>query len=104
MTPNASTPMSDSSARRPVPMSSSTSASPQVKASLLEGLTEREQAVLAQVGRGRTNDEVARELFISPATARAYVSRLLTKLGARDRSPLVVLACESGLVKPGAAD
>jgi DNA-binding NarL/FixJ family response regulator len=79
------------------------SATQPVNASLLDGLTERERAVLAQVGRGRTNDEIARELFISPATARTYVSRLLTKLGARDRSQLVVLAYESGLVKPGAA-
>ncbi len=67
----------------------------------LRGLTEREREVLALVGRGRTNAEIARELFLSPATARTYVSRLLAKLGARDRARLVVLAYETGLVVPG---
>jgi DNA-binding NarL/FixJ family response regulator len=64
-------------------------------------LTEREREVLVQVGRGLSNEEIARELFISPATARTYVSRLLAKLGARDRARLVVLAYETGLVVPG---
>lgn len=68
---------------------------------LLEGLTEREREVLAQVGRGESNAEIGASLFISPATARTYVSRLLAKLQARDRSRLVVLAYESGLVTPG---
>ena len=67
----------------------------------LRELTEREREVLAQVGRGLSNDEIAQELFISPATARTYVSRLLTKLGARDRARLIVLAYETGLVAPG---
>jgi DNA-binding NarL/FixJ family response regulator len=67
----------------------------------LAGLTEREREVLEQVGRGLTNDEIARELYLSPATARTYVSRLLTKLDARDRAALVVLAYETGLVRPG---
>ncbi|MGY1822946.1 response regulator [Geodermatophilus sp. SYSU D00079] len=67
----------------------------------LQVLTEREREVLALVGRGRSNEEIARELFLSPATARTYVSRLLTKLDARDRSRLVVLAYETGLVVPG---
>jgi DNA-binding NarL/FixJ family response regulator len=57
--------------------------------------------VLALVGRGLSNEEIARELLLSPATARTYVSRLLTKLGARDRARLVVLAYETGLVVPG---
>ncbi|MGH3907144.1 MAG: response regulator [Pseudonocardiaceae bacterium] len=65
-------------------------------------LTERERDVLAEVGAGRSNDDIAARLFISPATARTHVSRLLTKLGARDRSQLVVLAYETGLVVPGA--
>lgn len=69
--------------------------------SLLRSLTEREREVLTLVGRGLTNDEIAQELFVSPATARTYVSRLLTKLGARDRARLVVLAYETGLVTPG---
>ncbi|MFC8923661.1 response regulator [Cellulosimicrobium sp. NPDC057127] len=68
----------------------------------LAGLTAREREVLEQVGRGLTNDEIARTLFLSPATARTYVSRLLTKLDARDRAALVVLAYETGLVRPGA--
>ncbi|RPF21824.1 response regulator [Myceligenerans xiligouense] len=62
------------------------------------GLTEREREVLEQVGRGLTNDEIARELYLSPATARTYVSRLLAKLAARDRAALIILAYETGLV------
>lgn len=64
-------------------------------------LTARERDVLEQVGRGRSNAEVGAALFLSPETARTYVSRLLAKLGARDRSQLVVIAYESGLVRPG---
>lgn len=67
----------------------------------LDGLTERETEVLALIGRGLTNEEIAGELFLSPATSRTYVSRLLGKLGARDRAALVVLAYETGLVRPG---
>ncbi|UVI36877.1 response regulator [Brevibacterium spongiae] len=67
----------------------------------LEGLTEREVEVLSGIGRGLTNDEIAAELFLSPATARTYVSRLLTRLDARDRAALIVLAYETGLVRPG---
>jgi DNA-binding NarL/FixJ family response regulator len=68
---------------------------------LLSGLTEREVDVLTRVGLGESNQELALRLFISAATARTYVSRLLTKTGCRDRSQLVVLAYESGLVAPG---
>jgi len=74
---------------------------PAVDDAAIRELTEREREVLTQVGRGLSNDEVARELYISPATARTYVSRLLTKLDARDRARLVVLAYETGLVVPG---
>lgn len=70
---------------------------------LLAGITSREREVLARVGLGESNDEIAKQLHISPATARTYVSRLLTKLAARDRSQLVVLCYESGLVHPGSA-
>lgn len=70
-------------------------------ASRLAGLSEREQEVLGQVGRGLSNAEIGAALFLSPATARTYVSRLLAKLGARDRSQLVVIAYETGLVVPG---
>jgi DNA-binding NarL/FixJ family response regulator len=66
-------------------------------------LTEREQEVLTAVARGLSNAEVAETLFMSHATAKTHVSRLLTKLGARDRAQLVVIAYESGVVAPGAA-
>ena len=64
-------------------------------------LTEREREVLALVGEGLTNDEIAERLVVSPATAKTHVSRAMVKLGARDRAQLVVLAYESGLVRPG---
>lgn len=54
---------------------------------------------MARVGRGRTNAELAEQLVISPLTAKTYVSRILTKLGARDRVQLVIAAYESGLVR-----
>ncbi len=65
---------------------------------LLDTLTDREGEVLALVGEGLSNDEIAERLYISPATARTHVSRAMTKLGARDRAQLVVLAYRSGLV------
>lgn len=68
---------------------------------LLAGLTEREAEVLRHIGLGESNEEIAHNLVISPATARTYVSRLLDKLQARDRAQLVVIAYESGLVTPG---
>jgi DNA-binding CsgD family transcriptional regulator len=64
-------------------------------------LTEREREVVALVAAGLSNDEIAEELIISPATARTHVSRAMVKLAARDRAQLVVLAYESGLVTPG---
>lgn len=74
-----------------------------VRPELLEGLTDRERDVLTRVGLGESNDEIGASLHISPATARTYVSRLLAKLGARDRAQLVVVSYESGLVSPGGA-
>lgn len=68
---------------------------------LVAELTEREQEFLRHIGLGESNEEIAEQLVISPATARTYVSRLLSKLHARDRSQLVILAYESGLVTPG---
>ncbi|GAA4188925.1 response regulator [Microbispora amethystogenes] len=64
------------------------------------GLTERETEVLTLVGRGLSNAEIAAELFISPATVKTYVTRLLAKLDARDRVRLVIIAYETGLVSP----
>jgi DNA-binding NarL/FixJ family response regulator len=64
-------------------------------------LTEREREVMALVGIGLSNDEIARRLVVSPLTAKTHVSRAMVKLGARDRAQLVVLAYESGLVRPG---
>ncbi|MER6629383.1 response regulator transcription factor [Streptomyces sp. NPDC000987] len=69
--------------------------------SALAGLTEREREVMALVGLGLSNDEIARRLVVSPLTAKTHVSRTMVKLGARDRAQLVVLAYESGLVRPG---
>jgi len=68
---------------------------------LLAALTEREREVLSHVGRGLSNAEIAETLFVSPATAKTHVSRVMTKMAARDRAQLVVLAYESGLVTPG---
>ena len=65
---------------------------------LLRGLTERELEVLKMVARGRSNAEIAEQLTISPATAKTHVAHLLTKLDARDRIQLVILAYQSGLV------
>jgi DNA-binding NarL/FixJ family response regulator len=65
---------------------------------LLEELTDREREVVALVGRGMSNEEIAEHLVISPATARTHVSRAMVKLAARDRAQLVVFAYESGLV------
>lgn len=64
-------------------------------------LTEREREVVALVGQGLNNAEIAERLFITPLTAKTHVSRAMTKLDLRDRAQLVVLAYESGLVRPG---
>jgi len=66
----------------------------------LDVLTDREREVMVLVAAGRNNDEIAAELFVSPATAKTHVSRAMQKLGARDRAQLVVLAYETGLVAP----
>jgi DNA-binding NarL/FixJ family response regulator len=66
----------------------------------VSGLTEREVEVLGMVAKGLSNAEVARELYMSPATAKTHVSRLLTKLQARDRAQLVMIAYETGIAVP----
>ncbi len=72
-----------------------------IQATGLEELTEREREIVALVGEGLSNQEIAARLFVSPATAKTHVSRAMGKLGARDRAQLVVIAYESGLVRPG---
>ena len=66
----------------------------------LSVLTRREREVLALVGEGLSNDEIGAALFLSPATARTHVSHAMVKLGARDRAQLVVIAYQTGLVRP----
>lgn len=68
---------------------------------VLGALTEREREVLALVGQGLTNEEIGRRLYLSPLTAKTHVSRIMSKLDARDRVQLVVTAYETGLVRPG---
>jgi DNA-binding NarL/FixJ family response regulator len=63
-------------------------------------LTEREREIVAWVATGRSNDEIADELVVSPATVRTHVSRAMVKLHARDRAQLVVFAIQSGLTVP----
>jgi DNA-binding NarL/FixJ family response regulator len=65
-----------------------------------DAITDREREVLTLIGRGRSNGEIATDLYISVATAKAHVARLLTKLDARDRVHLVIIAYETGLVSP----
>ncbi|MEV7549733.1 response regulator transcription factor [Amycolatopsis sp. NPDC089917] len=71
-----------------------------IDVSAVREITDREREVLGLVAGGMSNDEIAAQLVISTATARTHVSRIMTKIGARDRAQLVVLAYESGLVSP----
>jgi DNA-binding NarL/FixJ family response regulator len=74
---------------------------PATRPALLSRLTDREREVLTQVAAGLSDDEIAARLYLSPLTVKTHVSRTMTKLSARDRAQLVVLAYESGLVTPG---
>ncbi|MFI6159584.1 MULTISPECIES: response regulator transcription factor [Micromonospora] len=70
---------------------------------VLDVLTDREREVLALVALGLSNDDIATRLHLAPSTAKTHVNRAMTKLGARDRAQLVVVAYQSGLVRPGDA-
>ncbi|MFB8172387.1 response regulator [Kitasatospora purpeofusca] len=87
--------------RRVIDEFASRSREPSVGGQLLDALTDREREVLTLVGMGLSNDDIARRLVVSPLTAKTHVSRAMVKLGVRDRAQLVVLAYESGLVRPG---
>jgi DNA-binding NarL/FixJ family response regulator len=93
--------ISPSMTRRLVAEFASRAKPPPDTAARLDLLTDREREVVALVGEGLTNLEIGRRLYLSPATARTHVSRAMTKLHARDRTQLVVLAYETGLVRPG---
>jgi DNA-binding NarL/FixJ family response regulator len=84
-------------ARRPGP------AATDATRTALDQITEREREVLELVARGQSNAEIAAQLYVSHATVKTHVSRLLMKLDARDRAQLVMIAYETGVVKPGAA-
>jgi len=71
---------------------------------LLDELTDREREVMALAAAGLSNEQIAERLVVSSATAKTHVSRAMIKLGARDRAQLVVIAYESGLVRPGWSD
>ena len=74
---------------------------PVARSAAIASLTEREREVVALVAAGLSNDEIAARLVVSPLTAKTHVSRAMTKLAARDRAQLVVIAYSSGLADPG---
>ncbi len=76
-------------------------AGPAPDGSALNALTEREREVLTLVALGLSNDDIAARLYLSPSTAKTHVNRAMTKLGVRDRAQLVVVAYQTGLVRPG---
>jgi DNA-binding NarL/FixJ family response regulator len=74
---------------------------PRPDARVLDVLTEREREVVALVALGLSNQDIAERLYLAPSTAKTHVNRAMTKLGARDRAQLVVIAYQTGLVRPG---
>jgi DNA-binding NarL/FixJ family response regulator len=92
--------LSPSVTRRVIEQFAARTASPAPPRRLAE-LTDREREVVALVGAGLSNAEIAARLVLSPATAKTHVSRAMVKLGVRDRAQLVVFAYEAGLVRPG---
>jgi DNA-binding NarL/FixJ family response regulator len=91
--------LSPSVTRRVIDHFASAATAPAVPHPQLNQLTEREREIVAWVATGRSNDEIAAELVVSPATVRTHVSRAMLKLGARDRAQLVVFAVQSGLAR-----
>ena len=92
LAPSATRRLMEDFSRRPSPSSAPTT---------LDTLTPRENEVLVAVARGLSNAEIAATLFMSPATVKTHVSRLLAKLHVRDRTQLVMVAYEAGVVTPG---
>jgi DNA-binding NarL/FixJ family response regulator len=78
-----------------------TYAGPATRSERLEALSEREREVLGLIARGRSNREIATDLFLSEATVKSHVAHILAKTGSRDRIHLVMLAYDSGLVRAG---
>jgi DNA-binding NarL/FixJ family response regulator len=93
--------LSPSVTRRVIDQFSVQPEAPPVELERLKFLTEREREVVALVGSGLSNDDIAARLYLSPATAKTHVSRSMIKLGVRDRAQLVVFAYETGLVTRG---
>ncbi len=92
--------LSPSVTRRLIATIASRGSSSPLNASALEILTDREREILSLVGSGLNNDEIAKTLYLSPLTAKTHVSHIMLKLKARDRAALVVIAYETGLVRP----
>jgi DNA-binding NarL/FixJ family response regulator len=90
-------PLGDPAGRQPVRAAPGRGDAP---APGLDALTDREREMLGWVATGRSNQEIAKELFLSPATVRTHISRAMGKLGARDRAQLGVFAVRAGLVLP----
>lgn len=93
--------LSPSVTRRLIAEYTESLATPPLDPTPLEALTDREREVMAVVAEGLSNQEISERLFLSPATVKTHISRILTKLNARDRTQLVVIAYESGLARPG---